>query len=551
MAPLGSRLASLWRPHPSLRGGAARRRARLAAGILLVLMPILLLAFLFPDDEGAFLSGRRLTAIAVVGLGASYAVVRLGHVSAGVLLAVATIELALGLSVGNADTHDTGLQVLAFFVVPIAMAGILLPMRWAAVVGATTIAVALGLESTLEGQGVAAGPDQHALTLALQLLAVYALAVVAAAMVERQARLLEESRELLRTVTDNIPEVFFLVSGDGRRTLYTSPAYESVVGRRVAQSMADARDWLKAVHPEDLPRVASELEAGRREIQYRIVHPANGVRHMRVRTFPVRSPDGGVETLVGIAEDVTVAVRAQEQVREAQAQRIQLLQQLAHDLAAPMSPLRIQLRLLRDRIPPEGAKAFGIVHRNVEHLQRLVEDVKDVARLEGGALRLDLADVDIAVLARQAAESLAPGAAERQVQVAVHAPAPVRVAADPGRITQVLYNLVGNALKFTPPGGTITVSVRADADTVDVQVRDDGSGMRPDQVARLFQPFVQVHDAGTALRAEDKGSGLGLYISKGIVEAHGGTIGAASAGPGQGSTFTFRLPLAGPSNGPR
>lgn len=545
MDGLASWLASLWRPHPSVPAGTGQRRARLAAGLLLALMPMLALAFLFPDEsDGPMLSGHRLTLGALVGLAASYGFVRRGHVYGGVVLAILTIEVALAISVSNADDHTTALLVLGFFVVPIAMAGILLPVRGAAFIGAVTIGLALSLETSLEGDGLANAPDQHAMTLALQLLAVSSLAVVSAAMMERQARDLEASRELLRQVTDSIPEVMFIVEGDGSRMLYTSPAYETVVGRTVAQAMADPRDWIKAVHPDDLPQVHAGLAANEPELEYRIVHPSTGVRHIRARTFPVRHTDGRVSRIVGIAEDVTASVEAQRRLREAQQQRIRLLQQLAHDMGSPLTPLKLQVRLLQDRVDDRGREGLAILKRNVEHLQRLVEDVGDLARLEGGALRLDRRPLDLSALVRQAAESLAPAAAERGVALTADPDGPLPVEADAGRITQVLYNLVGNALKFTPAGGSITVRVAREDGMARVDVRDTGTGLRPDQLARLFQAFVQVHDPASVKRPEDKGSGLGLNISKGLVEAHGGSIQADSAGPGLGSTFTFRLPLA-------
>jgi signal transduction histidine kinase len=168
-------------------------------------------------------------------------------------------------------------------------------------------------------------------------------------------------------------------------------------------------------------------------------------------------------------------------------------------------------------------------------------------RLEGGELRLSRRPTDLAELCRQAVDTLAPAAAERGVALEAHAPGPLQADLDPGRITQVVYNLVSNALKFTPPGGRVTVRAEASDGSATVSVTDTGAGMGPSQLDRLFRPFSQVHDPASVKRAEDKGTGLGLYISKGLVEAHGGSIRADSAGPGQGSTFTFRLPLAGPA----
>jgi signal transduction histidine kinase len=209
--------------------------------------------------------------------------------------------------------------------------------------------------------------------------------------------------------------------------------------------------------------------------------------------------------------------------------------------------VKLQLRLLEARVDEKGRTGLAVLKRNVEHLERLVADVGDVARLEGGGLRIERRDIDLVALAKLTSESLAPQAAERQVQLTVEAPLALSVHADPGRITQVLYNLVGNALKFTPPGGSISIAIAREDGDVRIDVRDTGAGMRPDQLARLFKPFSQVHDPATVKRSEDKGTGLGLFITKGIVEAHGGRVTVRSAGPGLGSTFTVSLPVAAPT----
>jgi len=125
------------------------------------------------------------------------------------------------------------------------------------------------------------------------------------------------------------------------------------------------------------------------------------------------------------------------------------------------------------------------------------------------------------------------------ITLRAEAPAPIPVDADPGRISQVLVNLISNAIKFTPDGGSVVVEARAISDAARVSVRDNGVGLDPAQIARLFQPFSQVHDAGSRVVG---GSGLGLYISRGIIELHGGTIQATSPGRGRGATFSFVLP---------
>lgn len=230
-------------------------------------------------------------------------------------------------------------------------------------------------------------------------------------------------------------------------------------------------------------------------------------------------------------------------LRAAQAFRTQLLNNVSHDLANPMSPILIQLELLEGRssaFAPENQKSLEIVRRNTDQVHRMLKDLKDLATLESGDLKLDLAPLEMGPLLRATVESFQPLARQRGVRLAADVPAPVVTTADVGRITQVLNNLVGNALKFTPTGGTITLRAKDEGAAVRVEVEDTGRGLAPDEVRRLFRPFSQVHDPGTVA---EKGSGLGLYICKGILERHAGWIGVRSDGPGAGSTFYFVIPL--------
>ncbi len=231
---------------------------------------------------------------------------------------------------------------------------------------------------------------------------------------------------------------------------------------------------------------------------------------------------------------------ASEALREAMAERARMFNQIAHDLANPLSPILLQTRILATADAEGTAKGLAIIRRNLELVQRQVDDLKELARLESGRMKLTMAPLDLSALAREAVESFRAGAQERQLSLQAASTGPLVVPGDRARINQALYNLVGNALKFTPSGGMVSVKAAADGNLAVIDVVDTGRGLSAEDIARLFRPFSQAHSAG---EIPERGSGLGLYIAKGIVEAHGGTIGVASAGRGQGSTFTFRLPL--------
>jgi CheY-like chemotaxis protein len=174
---------------------------------------------------------------------------------------------------------------------------------------------------------------------------------------------------------------------------------------------------------------------------------------------------------------------------------------------------------------------------------RLVDDLLDVSRAARGALRLERASVELSAIVADAIEVAGPLVEERNQTLTVSVPrAGLVVDADRGRLAQVVTNLLGNAAKYTPPGGRITVSARVDGDHVALTVADDGAGIAPDLLPRVFDAFTQGQQG---LDRKQGGLGLGLAIARQLIVAHGGTIEAQSAGPGRGTLMIVRLPRTG------
>jgi signal transduction histidine kinase len=235
---------------------------------------------------------------------------------------------------------------------------------------------------------------------------------------------------------------------------------------------------------------------------------------------------------------------AYEQLKKVDKERMQFLNNAAHELGTPLTPMKLQLHVMRTSRPgPIGApelKALNILERNFDRLSHLVRDLLDAARLQAAALKLHVQPIDLRDVVGQSVETyLAPAQADGVVLEMDDLPS-LPVQADPSRLSQVFDNLLSNAVKFTTAPARIRVSGRIEGSRVVVSVHDEGAGMRPQDVARLFQPFTQVHDTMQSTRG---GTGLGLYVSRGIVEALGGSVRAESAGPGRGSTFTVDLPI--------
>lgn len=253
-----------------------------------------------------------------------------------------------------------------------------------------------------------------------------------------------------------------------------------------------------------------------------------------------------VSRLPGGAELAALRLAEIEKLREMGQFKTRILNMAAHELNTPLTPLRLQTHLLLSGslggLEARQRHAVEVVDRNVNRLATLVQEILDVARLQGGHLKVVAAPVDLAGAVGEAVDSFAETARRLSINLAVQAEPGLAVQADRGRLLQILFNLLSNALKFTPEGGQVRIAAaREGSGTIRIEVRDSGSGMTAEQIGRLFQPFSQVHDTETLTVP---GTGLGLYICRGLAEAMGGRIEAASEGPGKGSTFRLRLPMA-------
>ena len=232
--------------------------------------------------------------------------------------------------------------------------------------------------------------------------------------------------------------------------------------------------------------------------------------------------------------------RAHEQLKSVDKLKTDFMNIAAHELKTPLVPMVGYLHLIdRKKLKPEDRESLDIALRNTKRLQRLVEDILDIAKLESKVMKFKMEEVQLANLARDSVASAEPFAREKGI--AGRAKIPRRlllVRGDSGRLTQVLTNLINNAIKFTERGG-VTVEVRAEEGNVVTRVRDTGIGIAKKEMPKLFTKFFQ---AETSARRKYGGTGLGLAICKEIVQAHKGKIWVESE-PGKGSTFSFSLPI--------
>ena len=270
----------------------------------------------------------------------------------------------------------------------------------------------------------------------------------------------------------------------------------------------------------------------------RIMHPLEAVstatHQLAAGRYDQRVALPRERELAAVAEDVnTLAAR----LAETEARRVRLIGEVAHEMRTPLTVLDGYVEGLVDGVFAPGPQVLDEMSAEVRRLRRLAEDLSALSRAEEGRLDLRPVDTDLARVAEAAAERLRPQVEDAGVELIVETGGPVALRGDPDRLAQVVTNLVGNALAATPPGGRIVVRAAHRDGHAQVQVADTGVGLAQADLDRVFERFYRVGPRA--------GSGIGLTISRKIAEAHGGTLGAASAGPGRGATFTLRVPARG------
>jgi PAS domain S-box-containing protein len=289
-----------------------------------------------------------------------------------------------------------------------------------------------------------------------------------------------------------------------------------------------------------LYRAMDERVAG--AVEYRLPEAGGRSGWNEVRAFPTQ--DGGIAVFF---REITDRKRAEEGLMLADQRKDEFLAMLAHELRNPLAPISAAAMLLDMGALNETRvrQSSAIIGRQVRHMTRLVDDLLDVSRVTRGLIELDRMLLDLRVIVDEAVEQVRPQLAARRQRLSLHLPSvPLTVDGDRARLVQVLSNLLGNAVKYTPEDGAIELQAQVDdqvaGNTLRLTVRDNGIGMDRELTERAFDLFAQ------GKRSSDRsqgGLGLGLALVRNLVELHGGTVTCASPGLGQGSSFTVTLPL--------
>lgn len=533
------------------------RRADVHQGIFLVPLTLVLLTLGFFRTSlffrTSFLIGVGIAAVATV----LAFTVRWKSASERAVMVIPLLDLlAIGLCRDAGADETTTLSLLCVF--PALWLALLFDMRGALLATAATVVVAE--VPTL----VRLSPSLDPYIIVRQSLLPLVIFLVTTMLVFARTKFLAQRQELV----NQAHELYFSLQETERNARLLDNIINSVGvgivvvdadGNDLIQNRAQEPLHLLASPPDNVDRteaghhiyhrdgvtpLAPEARAVYRAIQgetfsgltMNIGKPGAEQRIVSAAAQPMVDADGNREGAVVVFSDIT-AMSELARNREA------FVSSVSHELRTPITSIVGYLDLVRDSPEPRSAEIDGyleVINRNAEQVLRIIEDLLASAQVINGSVRLALVPTDVAALARATVDSARPRAAARRLSLDIDAPCLPKCAVDPARLSQVLDNVVSNAIKYTQTGGSVTVRLYADhtAQTVNIEVRDTGVGMTPADQSRLFTPYFR---AETALSSSAPGVGLGLTISQRIVEAHGGSLSVEST-PGEGTTFTVSLP---------
>jgi PAS domain S-box-containing protein len=419
----------------------------------------------------------------------------------------------------------------------------------------------IALRGTLAGSGPFAGPSPSDSLILLQVfLGLTALFTLVLAAVVSEGRRGNEATERIATIVKSASDAIATKTLDGTVTSW-NPAAEKLFGYTAAEAVGQN---IKFIIPEERwdeeSMVLSKIGRGEVVEQFDTVRiRKDGTRvDISLTVSPIRSSDGTIIGASKIARDISDRVRLEEVrnnllAREQQAHaaavagnraKDEFLAVLSHELRTPLNAVYGWARMMQTRQLDEetSARALDAIVRNANAQVQLIDDLLDVSRVINGKMRLDIRAADVNEAIRAALDAVGPAAAAKHQHVeAVLDPRGTVIHCDPARVQQIVWNLVMNAVKFTPAGGHVKVELNRTGERVEIVVRDTGQGIPAHVLPYVFDRFRQWDSSSTRAHS---GLGLGLALVKHLTELHRGTVSAESAGEGKGSTFKVTLPLS-------
>jgi PAS domain S-box-containing protein len=390
--------------------------------------------------------------------------------------------------------------------------------------------------------------------------------IVAAVTAERR-RLgseLELHRRRVEDIVQHVPGVVWEAWGKpdaaNQRIDFVSSHVEKMLGYSAEEWLSTPNFWLSVVHPEDRERAAAEATAifmsGKGgSSRFRWLHKDGYDVWVEAQSIVVCDENGPVG-MRGVTLDITAAVKAEieraelleresharQQAEEASRLKEEFLATVSHELRTPLNAVVGWSRLLRSgQLDADGAAhAVEVIERNAAAQRQIIEDLLDVSRIITGKLRINTQPVDLLLIIHAAIDAVRPAAEAKEIRISTHIEAPDSIVrADSERLQQVLWNLLANAVKFTPAGGTVDLHLEQHGSLAEIRIEDSGPGVPAAFLPRIFERFSQADGSSTRKHG---GLGLGLAIVRHLVELHGGTVAAANR-EGGGAVLTVRLPV--------
>jgi PAS domain S-box-containing protein len=375
----------------------------------------------------------------------------------------------------------------------------------------------------------------------------------------KEAEALVRSSELqMRLVTDHASVLLVHLNSE-HRFKFVNMAYALRYGRQPQEMVGKHLSEVIGEAPYEMSksRIESVLAGRREEFEIELPYPTLGPRWVHLVLVPERDASGAVVGFVGALTDTTERRAAERELKRARDEALaasrakdDFLAALSHELRTPLSPVLLLASDAAENpdLPPDVRSDFETIRKNVELEARLIDDLLDLTRITRGKLILELQAVDAQAIIWDALATVRADLDAKRIQLTMKmGDAPPKVWGDPVRLQQVFWNVLKNAVKFTPDEGTITVQAesRLDAGMLVVRITDTGIGMTAPELSRVFEAFSQGDHAGSGGSHRFGGLGLGLAISRKVIELHSGKISVVSEGRHRGCTFTIELPLAG------
>jgi PAS domain S-box-containing protein len=360
-----------------------------------------------------------------------------------------------------------------------------------------------------------------------------------------ETRRAEINRAWLAAIVESSDDAIVSKTLDGRITSWNPGAArlfgyapDAIIGKHIMTIVPPE------LHAEE-EEVLARLRRGERIEHFETTRIARDGRRIEVSltVSPIRDEEGNIIGASKVARDISERKQSERMLREVERRKDEFLAVLAHELRNPLAPMRNALELLRKQ--PSGHEvAHEIMDRQLRQMTRLVDDLLDISRVAEGRIHLEIEAIEMQRLLRTVEDSLRPAFEASDQRFVFNAPAePLHVHGDRVRLLQVFSNLVLNANKYTPRGGSVSVNLERDQDDVVVRVIDTGVGIPAGMLDEIFEIFAQVDPTHQHART---GLGIGLTLARRLVELHGGRIEARSEGPDKGSEFTVRLPSCRP-----